>query len=73
MGYPNQDISQALRGTKPFTNEQSTFLLTLLRDLEDLISKVRLVQPVFRDPLLTKRILDLHKEGNLLVILEAVE
>lgn len=66
-------ISQALRGTKPFTNEEASFLLELLGKLSVIIDQVRLVQPVFRDPRLAKRVLDLHRNNQLLLIVESVD
>lgn len=64
-GLPQPRISAALRGTKPFSNEQGVFLLDLVQNLEELCQLVHPIQPAFRNPAAVKSVLDGLQRGTL--------
>jgi hypothetical protein len=68
-GLAQPVISKSLRGTKPFTNEQSKFLLELLTKLEDLRAVLAPIVPAYTNPAQVKRWLDDWAAGSLVLII----
>jgi hypothetical protein len=68
-GLPQPRISQALRGTKPFSNEQGTFLLKLLTRLEGLRAVLQPFEIALTNPTSVKGVLDDIDRGALAVLI----